>query len=144
MCTDKFSIGELIGVHVSGIVNELIRTISSQFSFFFFFCKKILSVQKAPKPKTNDFHPLRSFCASENLLPLLFFVHLFLFLLVGSGLIYLFVHLKSFRKKIINWLEIVVITSFTILLILVFSKPSTAEFIYTNQLLDFQWWKLGN
>ena len=42
----------------SNIVNEAIRTISSQFILFY---KNILSVKKAPKRKRNDFHPLRSF-----------------------------------------------------------------------------------
>ena len=47
----------------------------------FFFYEKRLSTQKAQEPKTNtnDFHPLKSFCACKNLLPLLFSVHLFLF-----------------------------------------------------------------
>ena len=42
---------------------EVAGTISSQ---FFFFYKKVLSAQKAPKLKTNDFYPLWSFCAHEN------------------------------------------------------------------------------
>ena len=43
------------------------------------FYEKILSIEKATKRKTKDFHPLRSFCASKKLLPLLFNVRLFLF-----------------------------------------------------------------
>ena len=39
MCTNKFSIGELIGVHVSSIVNEIIRAITSQF-FVVVFLRK--------------------------------------------------------------------------------------------------------
>ena len=46
----------------------------------------------------------------EKLLPLLFFVRLLVFLLVGFGLICVFLRSKSFRKKI------VLIASFTILL----------------------------
>ena len=57
--------------------------LSGQFQAnFFFFYEKILSVQKAPKLKTNDFHPLRNFYAGKKPLSLLFFVRLFLFLLV--------------------------------------------------------------
>ena len=55
MRTDKFSIGGLIGVHVSSIVNEVVRTIN------------------ANQTKTNQFS-LR-----EKLFPLLFFVRLILF-----------------------------------------------------------------
>ena len=46
MCTNKFSIGGLIGVHVSNIVNDVIRTI------LIFFYEKILNVQKR-KPNQN-------------------------------------------------------------------------------------------
>ena len=50
------------------------------------------------KRKTNDFHPLRSFSARKivafNIFCLLVFV-----LLVGFGLICVFVRLKFFRKK---------------------------------------------
>ena len=52
----------------------------------------------------------------EKLLPLLFFVRLFVFLLVGFGLISVFVRSKCFCKKKMGWLEIVLIASFTILL----------------------------
>ena len=52
----------------------------------------------------------------EKLLPLLFFVRLFSFLLVGFGLRCVFVRSKIFRKKKINWVKIVLIASFTILL----------------------------
>ena len=55
-------------MYPSSIVNEAISTISV---LFFFFYEKILSVQKAPKPKTNYFDPLRSFCAGKKPLPLL-------------------------------------------------------------------------
>ena len=60
---------QLIGVHVSSIVYEVIRTISS---LIFFFYEKNLNI-------SNDFHPLRNFCVRENLLPLLVFVPLLLF-----------------------------------------------------------------
>ena len=45
MCINKFSIGKLKGVHVSSIINEGIRAISTSF----FFNKKISHAQKAQK-----------------------------------------------------------------------------------------------
>ena len=33
--------------------------------FIFFFYKKVLNAQKAPKCKTSDFHPFRSLCAPK-------------------------------------------------------------------------------
>ena len=67
---------------------------------------KILSVKIAPKCKTNDFHPLRSFCVHEKLLPLLFFICLILFcLLVFPCDVTCFCTLKIFckEKKIQSW-----------------------------------------
>ena len=43
MRTNKFFIGGLIGEHISNIVNEVIRTISSQLIFFY---EKVLNAQK--------------------------------------------------------------------------------------------------
>ena len=72
----------------------------------------MLTTQKVPKPKTNDFHPLRSFCARKKPLLLLFFVRFFFILLVGFCLISVFVRLRFFRKKKkINRLSIVLIIS---------------------------------
>ena len=65
----------LFGVVLSSIVNEIIKTVSS----VLFFLRKDFEHKKARKRKANDFHPLRSFCAREKLLPLLFSVRLFLF-----------------------------------------------------------------
>ena len=50
-----------------------------QFQACLFFLQKGFERKKAPKPKANDFQSLRSFCAREKLLPLLFFVCLILF-----------------------------------------------------------------
>ena len=75
MRTNKFLIGGLRGVHISSVVFEAIRTISS----LVFFIRKNIERKKAIKRKTNDFQLLRRFCACEKLLPLLFFVRLFLF-----------------------------------------------------------------
>ena len=63
-------------VYFGGIVFEIIRVILGLLIVFY---EKILSIEKATKRKTKDFHPLRSFCASKKLLPLLFNVRLFLF-----------------------------------------------------------------
>ena len=71
----------MIGLHASSIVDEAIRRTSSQFVFF---NEKILSLQKASKRKITYFHPLWSFLC-KKLLPLLFFVRLFVVLLVGFG-----------------------------------------------------------
>ena len=76
MRTNKFSIGGLRGVHVGSSAYEVIGTISGLFNFF---VRKNLEHKKVKKCKTNDFHPLRTFCAGENLLPLLFSVRLFCF-----------------------------------------------------------------
>ena len=55
MISDKsFLIGRLIGVHVSSIVNEAIKTISSQFILFFY--EKNLSAQKR---KSNQSQPTK-------------------------------------------------------------------------------------
>ena len=63
-------------VYFGSIVFEIIRVILGLLIDFY---EKILSIEKATKRKTKDFHPLRSFCASKTLLPLLFNVRLFLF-----------------------------------------------------------------
>ena len=63
-------------VYFGSIVFEIIRVILGLLIVFY---EKILSIEKATKRKTKDFHPLRSFCASKKLLPLLFNVRLFLF-----------------------------------------------------------------
>ena len=39
--------------------------LSGQFQVSFFFSKKILRAQKAPKRKTNDFNFLRNLCARK-------------------------------------------------------------------------------
>ena len=65
------------------------------------FYEKNFDRKKAPKRKTNVD---------------LIFCLLNFFLLVGFRLVYIFVRLKSFRKKKINCLEIVLITSYTKLL----------------------------
>ena len=44
-----------------------------------YFLRKDSERKKARESETNYFHPLRSFCARENLSPLWFFVRLFLF-----------------------------------------------------------------
>ena len=90
--------------------------LSRQFRTFFLFFKKILSVKKVPKPKTNDFHPLRSSCTCKKTVAMVVFCSV-IFVFVGwFWFICVFVRSKSFCKKNINWLGIVLIASFTILL----------------------------
>ena len=109
MCTNKFLIDGLIGVHVSSIVYEVIRTISGQSIFFH---ENILSVKKQQNPKQTTFILLEVFVRAKTCC-------LDCFLLVGFGLIYVSVCRRVFYKKKINWFEIVLITSYTILLLLV-------------------------
>ena len=61
---------------VSSSLNEAIRTIFNLFNFF------LREMFEHNKTQTNDFHRLGSFCASKNLLPLLFSLCFFIFLLV--------------------------------------------------------------
>ena len=113
MHTNKFSIGRLIGVYVSSIIFEIIRAIS-------IFLRKTFELKKALKRKTNDFHPLRSFFVCKRLLPLLFFCSLLFILLIFAFHVF-FLRSNVFRKKGISWLKIVLITSNTILLWIIFS-----------------------
>ena len=113
MRTNKFSIDGLIGVYVSSIVFKVIRTIS-------IFLRKTFELKKALKRKTNDFHPFRSFFACKRLLPLLFFCSLLFILLIFAFHVF-FLRSNVFRKKGISWLKIVLITSNTILLWIIFS-----------------------
>ena len=76
-----------------------------------------------PKSKRNHFHPLRSFCLRKKPLHFLFFVQLFLFLLVGFGWFAFFYAQNLFIKRKKNSLEIVLVTSFTILLTCTPIKP---------------------
>ena len=73
----------------SSIVNEVTRTISNFFK----------------KRKINSFLPLRKFCARE-LVAFAAFRSLVFVLLVGFGLICVFVRLNFFCKKKKNWLGI--------------------------------------
>ena len=54
MCANKFSIGGLIGVHVSSRVYEAIRTISSQFISLFFLRKDFERTKTQIKPKPTN------------------------------------------------------------------------------------------
>ena len=65
MRTNKFSIGGLIGVHISSIVYWGYQDNFKPVYLFIFFNEKISRAQKEIKPKTNDFHPLRSLCVQK-------------------------------------------------------------------------------
>ena len=54
MCTNKFSIGGLIGVLVISRVYEAIRTISSQFISLFFFKERFWTYKNSNQAKTNQ------------------------------------------------------------------------------------------
>ena len=75
----KFSIGGLIGVHVSSIVNEVISAISNQ--FIFFLQKDFARTKTQIKPKPTNFLSLKTnqVFMREKLLPLLFYVCIILF-----------------------------------------------------------------
>ena len=76
--------------------------LSRQFQFF-------------KRRKITNFLPLRSCCA-QKIVAFVVFWSLNFVLLVGDNLICVFVRLKFFRKKRMNWLKIFFIISFTILL----------------------------
>ena len=69
----------------------------SLFYFIYLFIYFFLSIKKAPKRKTNNFHSLKKFCARKKLLLLLFFVRLIF--LVSFGLICIFYAQNLFVKK---------------------------------------------
>ena len=114
MPTNQFSIGGLIGVHVSSIVYEFNRVISSQFIIFLW---KNFGRKKAPKRKIISSPLPRSFCVGKAVNFVVFYLLVFV-LLVGFCLWRVFVQVKSFRKKNKDWFEIVLITSSTMLLLL--------------------------
>ena len=60
MCTNKFSIGRLIGVNVISTVKLGYQDNFEPVYYYFFFYKKTSRAQKAPKRKTSNFHTLKS------------------------------------------------------------------------------------
>ena len=137
MSIGGLSIGGLRVVHVIRIVNW-----SYQDNFkpgYFFFTKKILRVQKEPKRKTSNFHPLRSLDQQKNVALVVFCYLIFVF--VCSFLVVnIFVCVKSFPKKI-NRLNIVLIASInytTIDAILWYQCSPRIDFLYILVLVDFQ------
>ena len=106
MCTNKFLIGVLIGIHVSSIVKWGYQ---DNFKPVYFFYKKISRTQKSPKRKQATFSEVYT---HEKLLPLLFSVCLILFCWLMFACECFFLRVKFFREKNINRLKIVLITSF--------------------------------
>ena len=96
MHTNKPSVGGLIGVHVSSIEKWVYQD-NFEPVYLFIYLQKGFEYKKAPKRKTNDFYPLRHFCAHKKcgLCCLVFF-----FLLVDFCLWRVFVGSKSHRKKL--------------------------------------------
>ena len=92
-------------------------TLSRQFqASLFFFTKRFWVNKKHQSAKQTTFTLLEVLCA-KNCCLCYFLLACFCFL-VGFGLICVFVRSKSFckKKKKKNWLEIILIASFTILL----------------------------
>ena len=111
---------DVIVFDVTSTILGLVFLLSLFYFIYLFIYLFFLSIKKAPKCKTNNFHPLKKFCAPKKLLLLLFFVRLIL--LVGFGLICIFYAQNLFvkkQKKKINRHEIVLITSNAILLMLI-------------------------
>ena len=81
----------------SSIVNEVIRTILSQ---FIFFLRKHFERNKSTKTQNKNFPTLRSFAVQIIVASVVFCSHIFV-LLVDFYLIYIFVCSKFFRTK--NW-----------------------------------------
>ena len=109
MHANKFSIGGLIGVHVSSIVNWGYLG-NFQSVYFFFPYRKILQVQKAQKCKSSEFHPLISLCVQKTTAFVIFLRAYFLF----YWLIFVcqcFCTRGIFLSEKINRLEIVPIAS---------------------------------
>ena len=91
--------------------------LSGQFqACFFFFHEKILSVKKNTKTQNKLFSLSEKLLCAQKIVALVAFYSLIFVLLVGFCLWHVFLLSKTFREKKINRLEIVPVTSFTILL----------------------------
>ena len=89
----------VIGIHVRSIVKWGYQdNFKPVYLFIYFFYEKISHTQKAPKHKTNNFHPLRSLCAQN-------------FVLLVNVCLWVFLCVRNLFAKKINRLEIVLITS---------------------------------
>ena len=88
---------DVIVFDVTSTILGLVFLLSLFYFIYLFIYLFFLSIKKAPKCKTNNFHPLKKFCAPKKLLLLLFFVRLIL--LVGFGLICIFYAQNLFVKK---------------------------------------------
>ena len=87
--------------------------LSGQFQDSLFFLRKDFECTK--NAKSNNFHLLRSFCARKIVAFAVFCWFIFVF--IGWFWLNLrFCALKNFFVKKIDWLEIVLITSYTIIL----------------------------
>ena len=99
-------------------------------TYLFLFYEKNLSVKNTPKPKINNFLHFKNFCA-QKIVAFVVFCLLVFVLLVGFGLICIFVRLKFFVKKT-NRFEIVLITSIYYTTIVHPSQLTYQEFICTD------------
>ena len=114
MRTNKFAIGGLIGVHVNRIVNDTIRTISMQ-SFFFFFMEKLWAQKNTHKKKLTSENKIKQTenNKGDNLLHTKAFKRVKIICFAFGC----FFYIQIFSLKERNCLEIVLIASFTILLL---------------------------
>ena len=103
-------------MYFSSIANEVIRTISSFKPVYYFFTKRFWAYKKHQNPKQTIFTLLEVFVHAKSCWLYCFLFAYFCFYWLVLVWFYVLVRLKSFRKKTINWLQIVLITSFTILL----------------------------
>ena len=116
MCANKFLIGGLIGVQVGSIVIIYLGQFQASLLLCLIFLRKDFAHTKTQvKSKQNNFSSLRSFYAPKLLPLLFFFVCLILFCWLVLVL-FAFLYTRNILVKKINWFEIIVITSFTILL----------------------------
>ena len=118
MCTNKLSIDWLIGVRVSSIVNEVIRPISNL--LIFFFLQKLLSVKKHSQAKINQQNKIKKIPNNKG--------NIFMSEKTSERVKSVYFLSQNLSVKKINRFEIVLITTFTMLLLKTFSW----DFIYAN------------
>ena len=95
----------------------------------YFFTKRFWAYKKHQR-----FPPSKKFLSAQKLLPLLLFVRLFLFLLVGFGW-FAFLYAQDLFVKKTNWLKIVLIASFYYTTDLYLYQPTRRASIYTHLFL---------
>ena len=125
-------------------VIEAMKIILNLF-IYFFFSRKDFKRKKSTKRKTSDFYPLRSLCA-QKIVAVVVFCSLVFVLFVGFLFVSVFIRAGFFlskKKKKINRLKIIFVTSITYTTDVYPSQPTYREFICTHLfLLVIIWEKL--